>query len=661
MTTSTDVKPNPGLTSNPARRSSRKIPIVAAAATLILVVGGVLGVGAFQPSGSESASQSGKPSDKNADRKTGFKGSLTADRAVAQRISFDIATTVSGELEAKNQIELRSKLEKRARIVEIVGEGTRVKAGDVLVRLNTDQLESDLQEAQLRVETAKATLIAAENAYAIQLSENDTKLRQADVKQDLAELALKKWIAGELEADRLKNRLAVEKATRELARLKEKLEQSKQLYDKKFLSLDELKQDELRVLEAQAALDTAQLADRVYEEYQVPKDERTKVTDLFDAQAEVERVMLNNERQLASKEADRNNQRTQLQLLDTKTANLKEQLTNCIMTAPTDGLVVYASSMERNRWSFSSDGPLAVGREVNPNESLMSLPDVSQMVASVRVQEALASRIQPGQRASVKVDAAGGRVFQGRVESISVLAENGGWRDPNLREYTVKVALLDDDVTTLKPSMRCEGQIVIGRVEEATSVPVQAVFNDGAVRFVFVPKGNKFERIPVKLGRRSDTMAEIAVGVNDGDVVLLRQPEAGEVFAGGWDVAQLAKAGYTMNEQGQPVLADATGGPGAPAGPGGPNQRGGKGARTGGAKPVTVAADPKAAAPAVTEIKVDTKAEPGADATEGSKPASEKTTALADTKSDASAEGKVVEHKTSDDAAPTKKVDVNKK
>ncbi len=535
-----------------------RTPLVIAA-TLVLAAGGTMGISALQPADSKPQGNKSDDDGTDADRKA-VRGALTADRAMAIRTSFDIATTVSGELEAKNQIELRSKLEKRAQIVEIVPEGSRVKAGDVLIKLNRDQLESDLQEAMLRVETAKAQLIAAENAYSIQLSENDSKLRQAEVKEDLAELALKKWIAGDLESDRLKNRLAVEKATRELARLQEKLDQSKHLYDRKFLSLDELKQDELRVLEARAALDTANLAADVYETYTVPKDERTKVTDLYDAQAEVERVMLNNERQLASKEADRNNQRTQLQLHETKLANIKEQLTNCIMTAPTDGLVVYATSMERNRWMSSGDGPLAVGREVNPNEALMSLPDTSQMVASVRVQEALASRVQAGQQATIKVDAAGGRVFTGKVESISILAENGGWRDPNLREYTVKVAITEDDVSMLKPSMRCEGQIVLGRVESALTVPVQAVFNDGAVRFVYTPAGPKFKRVPVKLGRRSDTTAEITAGINQGEIVLLRQPEAGEIISEPWDSRQLELAGYKMNEQGVPVALEPEGG-----------------------------------------------------------------------------------------------------
>src|SRR5262245_3774787 len=92
-------------------------------------------------------------------------------------------------------------------------------------------------------------------------------------------------------------------------------------------------------------------------------------------------------------------------------------------------------------WGWGGEGPLQIGRQVHPNELLIVLPDTSVMLASVQVHESLASRIKPGLRATVKVEAAGGKTYNGTVESIGVLAESGGWRDPNLREYRVKIAL----------------------------------------------------------------------------------------------------------------------------------------------------------------------------------------------------------------------------
>jgi hypothetical protein len=194
------------------------------------------------------------------------------------------------------------------------------------------------------------------------------------------------------------------------------------------------------------------------------------------------------------------------------------------------------------------------------------------MIASVRVQESLAGRVRPGQRASVKIDAAGGKTFEGVVDSIGVMAETGGWRDPNLREYTVRVAV-DAQGVDLKPAMRAEAVITLGSVTDAVAIPVQAVFNDGPVQFVHVPRGNRFARLPVSLGRRSDTLAEVRAGLSPGDTVLLRAPTPGEIVREPWTQAQLTLAGYTTTPEGQvvPTAGPPGGRPNAPArGPGRP-------------------------------------------------------------------------------------------
>jgi hypothetical protein len=134
------------------------------------------------------------------------------------------------------------------------------------------------------------------------------------------------------------------------------------------------------------------------------------------------------------------------------------------------------------------------------------------------------------------------------VDSIGVLAETDGWRNPNLREYTVKVVLTgDQDISMLKPSMRAEAEIILGSVEDATAVPLQAVFREGPIAYVYTPKGGRYERTPVALGRRSSTFIEILSGVEDGAQVLLREPAPGEVLDTEFDEKQLATlAGFSM-------------------------------------------------------------------------------------------------------------------
>ncbi len=48
----------------------------------------------------------------------------------------------------------------------------------------------------------------------------------------------------------------------------------------------------------------------------------------------------------------------------------------------------------------------------------------------------------------------------------------GGWRDPNRRDYTVKVLLTEGNKLGLKPSMRCKAEIYVGIADLLTFLGV---------------------------------------------------------------------------------------------------------------------------------------------------------------------------------------------
>lgn len=573
--------------SGPRRRSRAMVKLAAAGLAVgVLGGGGAWAVHSMRGHGGESLSGS--------------------DIALVSKTTFDITTNAAGELQAKKEIELRSELESQATIADLAPEGSFVHAGDLLVKLSNDQVQTNLDEAELRVASAKADLVAAEKGYEIQQSDNDSKIREAKLKLDLAELALNEWREGE-KVQKLKDiELDLDKTEKELTRLQEKVESSRKLFSQGFLSKNDLDLDEIALRDAQAARAKAVLAENTYKNYQMVKDEKQKTSDVEEARAELARVTAQAAIQLAIKDADRTNKRRTLQLNQDKLDKLKKQVDAMTIKAPQDGLVVYATSAGKN---WFDDSPFTVGRQVRPQEPLIVLPDTSVMMAAVRVAESLAGRIKPGQAASVKIDAAGGKVFSGKVDSIGVMADvQGRWMDPNRREYTVKIALDPTDGSVqLKPSMRCEATITLGRVEDVVAVPVQAVFSDEAVRFVYVPRGSKYVRVPVKVSRRSDTLAEIAAGLKGGEHVLLRDPGAGEVVREPWDAGSLKLAGFQLDKSGKAVaIAD----PGA-AKPG----------PAVAAKSAGPAADPKAAAEptavvaakvedSATDPKADAKAEP---------------------------------------------------
>ena len=562
VSSSTDRSPN--------ARSRRRWVI--GGVTVCAVLASAAGLAAFGPGdpSKSPASDQGKPGSGASPKSAGGKlpaGGL--DVFDATTVDFDITTTATGDIRAAKQIEIRNTLDSETTIVEIIPEGSSVKAGAVLVRLNSENIQQRLDEEKLSLESSRAQVVEAEQGYQIQLSENDSARRAADLKLALAKLEFDQWIDGELMSKQQDLEHALERAEKEETRLSEKLDKSNALFSKGYYSLDQLKQDELAWEQAVNALAKARLDKDVYWEFEYPKTRKRKESDVEEAKAELDRVQRQNQSRIASKEASLNNSRSALSIREQKFSKYQEQMQGAVIKAPSDGLVVYATSIDNSRWG-GDEGPLQVGSKVYPNQNLIVLPDTSEMVAAVRVHESLASRIRKGQNAVIKVEAAGGERFNGTVESIGILAEQTSrWMDPNLREYTVRIALdlpksKPEDAEgkgkpahVLKPSMRCEAEIMLGSVTNALAVPIQAVFNEGPLRYVHVLDGTRFVRRPVRLGQRSDRFAEIVAGLNLGERVLIRKPEASEVINKPWEESQLAAVGLKFNDQGQIISADA--------------------------------------------------------------------------------------------------------
>lgn len=484
-------------------------------------------------------------------RSGGAEGLRSSDLGVIELMDFDITVTASGELEAKNQLEIRNPLSTNSRIAELIDEGEIVAEGDLLIRLDTDNIEQQIRQERLNVITARNDFEQAEANVRLQINENDSVLQEVELQVELVKLALDRWREGEVAKRREQLRITDENAERELSRLEEKLRRTQMLFENEFKSKDELEQVEIRYQQAIADDVIAKLDIEIYEGYQHPEDEKTKLANVEKADAALERAIEQNEINLRNKEATVETRTEQLRIREERLAELEEQFEAATILAPRSGLVVYRTSLGDHRGR--GDDPLDVGSDVYPNQTLMILPDTSEMVASVSVHESLAGRVKPNQRARILVEAVD-RTFTGTVLSIGVLAETGGWRDPNRREYKVKIALdTQAGMEDLKPSMRCDATIFLDHAQQVLAAPIEAVFSEGPVQFVYVMAGNRVMRKPVRLGKRSDLYAAIDSGLSGGDTVLIREPRPGEIIVDPWDDAELLAAGYQINKDGEPV------------------------------------------------------------------------------------------------------------
>ncbi|MAB84005.1 MAG: hypothetical protein CMJ24_11330 [Phycisphaerae bacterium] len=454
------------------------------------------------------------------------EGQITeTDLFTVERGGFEISIPSSGDLASLDIVEIRNRLEGTSTIMWLIPEGSTVEEGELLLRLDDETVNNNIEKEEELLTLSKNQLENAISNLEIAEKRRDTNVSQAQLKIDLAKLDLEAWQHGDVVSRRKTLQLNLETAEKDYSRLRLNYQKSIELKEKNFISQNELDQDEISMIRAKATWEQAVLAEEVYENYTYKKDKQIKESNLSMAEEEYTRIVRREEANVSGNKSNVEAFEEGYANRQDRLAKYQEQKGFCEVPAPAPGLVVYGSSVE----DWRDDKPLRVGTKVSRNELLFILPDNANMSAELSVNEALSGYVENGQRVTVVPDAIPDVMLEGKVLLVGVLAQDGGWRDPNRRDYTVTVELEGEEGLSLKPSMRCRGRIYIDQVEDVVYVPVHAVGREGMQPYVWLRSGDGYIQHPVSIGDSSELYVEIEEGLEEGDLVLLREPEAGTI------------------------------------------------------------------------------------------------------------------------------------
>lgn len=433
------------------------------------------------------------------------------------RRSFSVTALEKGELSAVKSVDVRCEVEGRSTIIWLIPEGTEVKKGDLLVELASDEIAERIRDEEVKEANSAANLEAAQKEYEIQLDQNASDIRKAELTVHNAEIELEKYVEGDWEQQKTDAQLDVKRAEEKFDQAQKTLEDSQELFKREFITELELQDDRFDLLEADIALKKAKLAEFILNKYTHPQDLTQKQSDVEEAKKDLERVRKSAAAKAGQKKADLDARAAELGIIRERLGKYREQKDKARIVAPADGLVVYYS--EPQRWGNSDE--IKEGAEVRERQNLITLPDTSVMKVKLRIHESLATSIREGLPATVNVEGVEGHVFAGRVTKIAALADSQNrWLNPDLKEYATEITLDRTDVE-LKPGVTARAEIHIEEVTDALTVPIQCVFSKGRKQFVFRGEGDDAEPVEVQVGASSREYAEIKKGLQEGDEVLL--------------------------------------------------------------------------------------------------------------------------------------------
>ena len=112
--------------------------------------------------------------------------------------SFDLTVVETGDLDAAEAVEIKSRVGGRPQIIWLIPEGTQVEAGDELVRIDDEDIVQKIEEARLNVQEARAEEVFARQELEIERNEAVSVENAVRVAVELAQLELAKWQKGDV-------------------------------------------------------------------------------------------------------------------------------------------------------------------------------------------------------------------------------------------------------------------------------------------------------------------------------------------------------------------------------------------------------------------------------------------------------------------------------
>jgi HlyD family secretion protein len=205
---------------------------------------------------------------------------------------------------------------------------------------------------------------------------------------------------------------------------------------------------------------------------------------------------------------------------ENKISQVEKGLASVKLLAPRAGIVVYY-----NPGYYVSGSMLTPGRVLWSGMNLLNLVNPDQMEARCYVLEKDAGELRAGEQVAVTLDPYPGVQFSGRIKNIDRLARPLDSDSP-VKYFQTVIALDKTDTKLMKPGVKVKAAISALLLKSAIVVPRSAIAKKDSGYIIFVRRAaDRFEAVPVKLGRGDLVRVEIVEGIKPGQVIALNPPD----------------------------------------------------------------------------------------------------------------------------------------
>lgn len=156
---------------------------------------------------------------------------------------------------------------------------------------------------------------------------------------------------------------------------------------------------------------------------------------------------------------------------------------------------------------------VSVGDYVREGQDMANLEEIDPIKVDFRVPEIFIKEVSPGQTVQVTFDAFANQIFEGKIAAINPLL------DANGRALVVRAVVRNADAR-LRPGMFARVRLITNRLEEAMTIPEQALVPQGDDVYVFRLVGGRVARTKIEIGQRREGGVEVRRGLEKTDQVV---------------------------------------------------------------------------------------------------------------------------------------------
>ena len=329
------------------------------------------------------------------------------------------------------------------KIQDLIPEGSLVKEGDYVGRLDPSEVNEQILDAQLNLETAQSKYTQEQLDTTLTLKQERTAIK--DLLFDIQE-----------------NKLELKQSIYEPPATIKKLE----------INIERLERD---------------LKEKT-EDYKIK--EQKAMANMVEVGTEVSKIS---------------------KMLE-ELRNLQKSFT---IHSDANGMVTYAKNWDGSKRKVGSSISMW-------DPAIATLPDLTKMESKTYANEVDIRKIKKDLPVIIGFDAFPDVTVKGTITNVANVGEEKRGSDIKLFQVLVN---FDENNENVRPGMTTSNRILIHKEEEVLMVPLEAVFSQDSISFVYAKSGLSIDKKEIEMGESNLDVVIIKKGLNENDVVYLSKPE----------------------------------------------------------------------------------------------------------------------------------------